>query len=163
MATKTPKNGPAKGTGRAIKDLGPGTADVVRRASEVLESELAAGLAAARKAEARFRTERRVEAGDFQEALTRFRSDGHELVSLARGLTSELRSQSTDALVQRLFGDADQALDLALSLVEMAPELINRVVRMTGTEKGQETHGEDGARPKAESRRRAGGGRGKVR
>jgi hypothetical protein len=133
MATKTSK-GPAKGTGRAIKDLGPGTADVVRRASEVLESELAAGLAAARKAEAR-----------------------------SRGLTSELRSQSTDALVQRLFGDADQALDLALSLVEMAPELINRAVRMTGTEKGQETHGEDGSKPKAGSRRKAGGGRGKAR
>jgi len=160
---KTPKTGPAKGTGRAIKDLGPGTADVVRRASEVLESELAACLAAARKAEARFRTERRVDAGDIQEVLTRFRSDGHELVSLARGLTSELRSQSTDALIQRLFGDADQALELALSLVELAPELINRVVRLTGTDKGQETPGEEGSKPKAESRRKAGGDKGKAR
>jgi hypothetical protein len=158
MATKTPKTDPAKGTGQAIKDLGPGTADVVRRASEVLESELAAGLAAARKAEARFRSERRVEAGDIQEVLTKFRADGHELVSLARGLTTELRSQSTDALVQRLFGDADQALDLALSLVELAPDLINRAVRLTENN----NQGADGSRPKAEASGKAGGGKGKA-
>lgn len=155
MATKARKTDSAKTTEGAIKDLGPGTADVVRRASEVLESELAAGLTAARKTQERFRAERRVEAGDFQEALDRFRKDGHELVGVARSLTSELRSQSTDAIVQRLFGDADQALDLALSLVELAPDLINRAVRMTGDG--------DGAKPKTESSRKAGRRQGKTR
>lgn len=122
-----------------IREMGPGTSEVVRRATEVLESELSTGLDAARRAQERFRKERRVEAGDFEAAVSRFRADGHALVDLARDLTRGLRSETAGDLTERLTRDAHDALDLALSLVDLAPDLINRAVRLTddgGTDKG---------------------------
>lgn len=164
MPTKKNPNTETSGRTRArIEDLGSGTADVVRRATEVLETELSAGLAAARKAEKRFRAERRVETQDLEEAISRFRADGHELVNVARGLTEELRSDATADLAKRLFDDADQALDLALSLVELAPDLLNRAVRATGLDEGGERSGaragkaEEGAPPRKKAQ--PGGGR----
>ena len=123
------------GTGR-IESLAPETANVVRRATDVLESELATGLRTAEKTQKRFREQRKVDAADLQEAITRFRDDGHAVVNLARSFTTELRSESNDALTQRLFEDADRAVDLALAMVEMAPDLLNRLVEVTGLEKG---------------------------
>jgi len=122
---------------------------VVRKATDVLESELATGLAAAQKAQRRFREEKKVDLADLQEALSRFREDGHQVVDLARGLTDELRSEATNELTQRLFKDAHDALDLALGLVEMAPDLINRVAQMAGGDKPQEKP--SGQAPKKES------------
>lgn len=119
-----------------IEGLAPETANVVRRATDVLESELSTGLRTAEKAQKRFRDQRKVEVGDLQEALTRFREDGHAVVNLARGFTTELRSESTDALTKRLLEDADRAVDLALAMVEMAPDLLNRLVEVGGLEKG---------------------------
>jgi hypothetical protein len=122
---------------RKIQDLGPAGTEVVRQATDVLESELATGLAAAKKAQQRFRTEKKVDAADLKEALSRFRDDGHQVVDLARSLTSELRSDSTNELTQRLFKDAHDALDLALGLVELAPDLVNRLTQIAGLDKPQ--------------------------
>ncbi|HSK80213.1 MAG TPA: hypothetical protein VLQ45_27410 [Thermoanaerobaculia bacterium] len=138
MATKKePKASRQGGRAREIEELAPGSAEVVRRATDVLESELTTGIAAAQKAQRRFREERKVEAADLQEALSRFREDGHAVVDLARNLTAELRSDSTNELAQRLFKDAHEALDLALGLVDLAPDLINRLTQMTGMDKPQ--------------------------
>lgn len=143
MATKgsptgTRKNSPPRKQRSSIEGLAPDASNVVRRATDVLESELSSGLGAAEKAQRRFRDERKVDAADLQEALSRFREDGHAVVDLARNLTAELRSESTNTLTQRLFEDADRAMDLALAMVEMAPDLLNRLVEVTGLEKGGE-------------------------
>ena len=138
MANSARKNARTAGSSRKIQELGPGGAEVVRKATDVLESELATGLAAAQKAQRRFREKKKVDLADLQDALSRFREDGHQVVDLARGLTDELRSDSTNELAQRLFKDAHDALDLALGLVEMAPDLINRVAQMAGVDKPQE-------------------------
>lgn len=140
---KTPRKG---GRAREIEELAPGSAEVVRRATDVLESELTTGIAAAQKAQRRFREERKVEAADLQEALARFREDGHAVVDLARNLTSEMRSDSTNELTQRLFKDAHDALDLALGLVDLAPDLINRLTQMTGMDKPQTAEPESAPR-----------------
>jgi hypothetical protein len=132
--TKPPAPGPAPRP-RKIQDLGPGSAEVVRRATDVLESELATGLGAAQKAQKRFREQRKVDAADLQEALARFRQDGHAVVDLARNLTAEARSDSTNELAQRLFKDAHDALDLALGLVDLAPDLVNRLAQLAGVDK----------------------------
>jgi hypothetical protein len=160
MATKERKAQGARNA-RKIQDLGPGGAEVVRKATDVLESELATGLAAAQKVQQRFREEKKVDAADLQEALSRFREDGHQVVDLARSLAGELRSDSTNELTQRLFKDAHDALDLALGLVELAPDLINRLAQMTGVDKPQPdkprqgTEREEGPpRPAARSRKR---------
>lgn len=154
MENGTKKNPPAAQNARKIQDLGPGGTEVVRKATDVLESELATGLAAAQKAQKRFREEKRVDLADLQDALSRFRDDGHQVVDLARSLTGELRSDSTNELTQRLFKDAHDALDLALGLVELAPDLINRVAQMAGADKPQEKP-QDQPRPAARPRKEA--------
>ena len=165
MANKEPtkKRKASRGarSARKIQDLGPGGAEVVRKATDVLESELATGLAAAQKVQRRFRDEKKVDPADLQEALSRFREDGHQEVDLARSLTDELRSDSTNELAQRLFKDAHEALDLALGLVDLAPDLINRLTQLTGVDKplsgepGRRAEKEEKpARPAARSRKR---------
>ena len=157
MANKERKAPQRARSSRKIQDLGPGGAEVVRKATDVLESELATGLAAAQKAQQRFREEKRVDAADLREALSRFREDGHQVVDLARSLTSELRSDSTNELAQRLFKDAHDALDLALGMVELAPDLINRAAQMAGVDKGQPGEPrQEGEAPKRPSRPAAG-------
>jgi hypothetical protein len=139
MAAKSPtrakkSSAAAKPSGR-IEGLAPDTANVVRRATDVLETELSSGLGAAEKTQRRFREQKKVDVADLQDAITRFREDGHAVVNLARSVTTELRSESTNALTQRLFEDADRAVDLALAMVEMAPDLLNRLVEVTGVGK----------------------------
>lgn len=134
---------------RKIQDLGPGSAEVVRRATDVLESELATGLAAAQKAQKRFREQKKVDPADLQEALARFREDGHAVVDLARNLTTELRSDGTNELAQRLFKDAHDALDLALGLVDLAPDLVNRLTQLAGVDKPPDKGPKPAPRPAA--------------
>jgi hypothetical protein len=158
MAKKEGKSPQRAQSSGKIQDLGPGAAEVVRKATDVLESELATGLAAAQKAQRRFRDEKKVDAADLREALSRFREDGHQVVDLARSLTSELRSDSTNELAQRLFKDAHDALDLALGMVELAPDLINRAAQMAGLDKARPGEPRKEGEPK-EPRRPAAAGR----
>jgi len=133
MATKTSRTDSRNTPARKLAGLGSGTAESVRRATEVLEGELAAGVASARKAEDRFRRERKVDAKDLEEVLARFRTDGHDLVDVARELTAELRSDATSALAQKLIADAHGALDTVLDLVTLAPDLVNRLLALADT------------------------------
>lgn len=112
-----------------LASIGAGTADVILQAASVLQNELAAGLAAARRAEKRFREERRLDPADFEETLSRFRTSGHELVDTARSRFDGLKSQETDELVQRFLEDAHAALDTVMNLVDLAPELANRLLQ----------------------------------
>jgi methyl-accepting chemotaxis protein len=124
--------GKKSSSARRLTGLGRETAETVRRASDVLEGELAASIVAAKKAGERFRRERKLDAADLQEALGRFRADGHELVDAVREMTEELRSAETDALTQRLLRDAHDTLDTVVDLVTLAPDLVNRLLRMAG-------------------------------
>jgi len=159
MATKT-KTSRSRSK---LAGVGRATAESVRRATEVLEGELAAGIASARKAEGRFRRQGKVDADDLEEVLGRFRADGHELVEVARELAAELRSDATDALAQKLIADAHGALDTVLDLVTLAPELANRLLALAGTAtqaaQGRPNPAESGrqssARPRAAGKRTA--------
>lgn len=133
MATRTRRAESRNTPARKLAGLGTGTAESVRRATEVLEGELAAGIASARKAQERFRRERKVDARDLEEVLARFRSDGHDLVDVARELTAELRSDATNTLAQKLIADAHGALDTLLDLVTLAPDLVNRLLALADT------------------------------
>ena len=133
MVTKTKRTDSQSSPTRRLAGLGSGTAESVRRATEVLEGELAAGLASARRAQERFQRERKVDAKDLEEVLARFRTDGHDLVEVARELTAELRSDATNVLAQKLIADAHGALDTVLDLVTLAPDLVNRLLALAGT------------------------------
>lgn len=131
---KTTRDVSEPATGRRESDLtslGADTAGVILQAASVLQRELAAGLAAAQRAEERFRSERRLDPADFEETLSRFRSSGHEAVDMARARFDALKSKETDELVQRFLKDAHAALDTLMNLVDLAPELANRLLQPT--------------------------------
>ncbi len=134
MATKRTKSAgvDSKRARNPILDLAPGVSDVVRRATAVLERELAVGLETARAAQTRFRETGKVDAADFENALSRLRENGHAVVDLVRDLATEAQSNPNGDLAGRLVADAHQALDLAMSLVEMTPKLIDQLVRSEG-------------------------------
>jgi hypothetical protein len=89
---------------------------------------LAAGLVAARKASHRLATEQKIEPEDFEEALKRFRSTGHELIEVARGRVDEMTSDRTRELANRFITDAQGALDVAVDLMRAGPELAKRLL-----------------------------------
>src|SRR6476620_10832594 len=110
MAKKTKKNRrletPKRGS---LEDIGKTTSQVVQEAAAVLEEDLATGLIAARKVSQRLAKEQRLEADDFADALSRFRSTGHELIEIAQGRLEELRSDANQDLLKRLLTDSQGA------------------------------------------------------
>jgi hypothetical protein len=114
---------------RSLEALGNTASQVIQEAAAVLEEELAAGLIAARKVSERLKNEQRVEKADFEEALKRFRSTGHELIGIARSRLDDLRSDSTNELLQRFLTDAQGALDVVVDLASVGPELVNGIIK----------------------------------
>jgi len=118
----TPKRG-------SLEDIGKTTSQVVQEAAAVLEEDLATGLIAARKVSQRLAKEQRFEAGDFADALKRFRSTGHELIEMAQERLGELRSDANQDLLKKLLTDGQGALDTLVDLIAASPELANRFLK----------------------------------
>jgi hypothetical protein len=135
-----PKKGPGGRERRSLDDVGKSGAQVIREAAEVLEEELAAGLIAARKVSRRLAKEQRVDKEEFDDAVGRFRSLGQDLIEMTRGRLDDLKSEETQALLNRLVTDAQGALDTFVDLLELGPEVVNRVEAATRPK------GEDGGR-----------------
>jgi hypothetical protein len=120
-----------KNGGRSAQSLEGAAASAsaaVREAASVLERELAAGLAGVRRVETRFTQERRVDPGEFDEVLERFRSNAHELIDVASARVTELGSDDVADLSKRLTRDAHDLFDVALDMFKLAPDAINRLV-----------------------------------
>ena len=124
----------------------------VREAASVLERELAAGLAGVRRVETRFTKERRVDPGEFDEVLERFRSNAHELIDVASARVTELGSDDVADLSTRLTRDAHDLFDVALDLVRMAPDAINRLAAK-GEQVFPEPRQSDDSAPRPRTRR----------
>jgi hypothetical protein len=112
---------------QTIEGAAASASAAVRQAASVLERELAAGLAGLRKVEVRFTEERRVDPAEFDQVVERFRSNAHELIDVASARISELGSDDVVDLSKRLTRDAHDLFDVALDLVRMAPDAINRL------------------------------------
>jgi hypothetical protein len=110
--------------------LGAAGSDAVIQAAGVLEEELAAGIEAAKRAEERFRRERKFNSEDFTALLERFRADGHDLVDMAKSRFDALKSGETDQLTQRLLQDAHEMVDLAAHVAVQLPDVLNRLVAL---------------------------------
>ena len=130
MAKKGKKNrrldNPTRGS---LEDIGKTTSQVVQEAAAVLEEDMATGLIAARKVSQRLAKEQRLEAGDFADALKRFRSTGHELIEIAQGRLEELRSDANQDLMKKFLTDSQGALDTLVDLIAASPELANRFLK----------------------------------
>jgi hypothetical protein len=125
-AEPTRKNGGRDG--QSLEGAAASASAAVRQAASVLERELAAGLAGVRKVETRFTKERRVDPGEFDAVLERFRSNAHELIDVTSARVVELGSDDVADLSKRLTRDAHDLFDVALDMFKLAPDAINRLV-----------------------------------
>ena len=116
-----------------LKAAGDAGSSAIRQAASVLESELAAGLAGVRRVEAGIRSERRVEQKDFDEVLQRFRTNAHEVIDLSAARVADLRTDDVQDLTSRLTNDAHDLFDAMISMVGMAPEILNRLAARAET------------------------------
>jgi hypothetical protein len=126
VAAKQPRK-KAQRDSRPLVDASAEASAAVRKAASVLEGELSAGLAGVRTLQTRFTKERRIDQAEFDEVLQRFRANAHEFIDVAAARAADLRSPDVQDLSQRLTTDAHDLFDSMISMLGMAPEIINRL------------------------------------
>ncbi|GAB3851985.1 hypothetical protein GCM10029963_40740 [Micromonospora andamanensis] len=109
------------------------TSETVTHAASVLEEELAAGIASARRLEEKLTADRRVDPEAFDELVTRVRTDGHALIDtvVAQLKTSDDRRGE---VIRRYTSDAHEALDGVLNLARLVPDVANGLVDRLSSE-----------------------------
>jgi hypothetical protein len=107
--------------------LGREASEVLQRAASVLEEEVAAGVAGAKRLSGRLAEERRVDQAEFEDVMQRFRTDLHDLVDVAGSRLSEMSSGQPQELAQRFASDAHDVVDTVMNLVNLAPDIVNRL------------------------------------
>jgi len=111
-----------------IREAGSGTADAVQHAASVFEEELAAGLAGAEQLQRRFSADQRIDPEELQALTQRFRSDGHDVIEALAEQIGDAGSQETRALARRFTADAHSLVDTFANLVNLAPDIVNRLM-----------------------------------
>jgi hypothetical protein len=134
--TTLPRKGRAAAAARDKTDprftrIGNSTSEIVTQAATLLDEEIAAGIVAARQMQNRFQRERRIDPGDFRDALTRFQNDAHQVVSLLADQFAALRSQENEEIINRFTANAHGLLDLVVEMVNTGAEVANEVVQQS--------------------------------
>ncbi len=112
-----------------LKQIGKSSSQIVKDAAGLLDEELAAGIVAAKQVQQRFQKERRINPGDFKDALTRFQGDAHDVVNLLNDQFAEMRSDENAELVKRFTGNAHSLLDLVVELVNTSAEIADQLAK----------------------------------
>ena len=117
-------NGERERADERFEKVAEETSETVTHAATVLEEELAAGLAGARRLEEKLTESRRVDPEAFDELVARVRTDGHALIDTVVGqlqMTDDQRGE----VIRRYTSDAHDALDTVLNLARLAPDVAN--------------------------------------
>ncbi len=122
------KRKPKENSGR-FEDLSKSTAQIVKDAAALLDEELAEGIVAANQVQKRFRQERRIDAGDFSNALQKFQADAHEVIQLLNDRLNDMRSQENFELVKNLVDRSHDMVDLAVELVNGSAEIATQLAQ----------------------------------
>ena len=112
-----------------LKQISKSSSQIVKDAAVLLDEELASGIVAAKQVQQRFQKERRINPGDFKDALTRFQGDAHDVVNLLNDQFAELRSDENAELVKRFTGNAHSLLDLVVELVSTSAEIADQLAK----------------------------------
>ncbi|GGM10544.1 MULTISPECIES: hypothetical protein [Micromonospora] len=120
------KNRPEQGNERFEK-VAEEASETVTHAASVLEEELAAGIASARRLEEKLSADRRVDPEAFDELVTRVRADGHALIDTVVGQL-KMADDRRGEVVRRYTSDAHEVLDGVLNLARLVPDLANGLV-----------------------------------
>jgi hypothetical protein len=113
----TPLEGPASDASEAV-----------RQAASVLERELAAGVSGFQRLGAQIAEEHRVDQEAFDEVLGRLRANAKEFVGVAANRVGDLRSEDVQELATQFSTHAQDLLDTVISMVSIAPDMLNRVI-----------------------------------
>jgi hypothetical protein len=106
--------------------VGEEFSSAVTRATSVLEEELSAGIASARRLQEKLTADRRVDPAAFDEMVDRVRKDTHSLIDM---VVAQVPDGGTGRdLTHRYAADAHDVLDSLLDLARLAPELANGLV-----------------------------------
>jgi hypothetical protein len=131
--TKQPRPRAAQGDADArsarIKEISKSSSQIVKDAAVLLDEEIASGIVAAKQVQQRFQKERRIDPGDFKDALTRFQGDAHDAVNLLNDQFAQLRSDENAELVKRFTGNAHSLLDLVVELVNTSAEIADQLAK----------------------------------
>ncbi|MCZ7438173.1 hypothetical protein O7598_17315 [Micromonospora sp. WMMC241] len=111
-------------TNERFEKVAEETSETVTHAATVLEEELAAGLAGARRLEEKLSESRRVDPEAFDELVARVRTDGHSLIDTVVGQLKMADDQRGE-VIRRYTSDAHDALDTVLNLARLAPDVAN--------------------------------------
>ena len=119
-------------TGRERRDerfdkVAEETSETVTHAASVLEEELAAGIASARRLEEKLSADRRVDPEAFDELVTRVRTDGHALIDTVVAQL-KMSDDRRGEVIRRYTSDAHEVLDGVLNLARLVPDVANGLV-----------------------------------
>ena len=109
--------------------IGKSSSQIVIDAANLLDEEMASGIVAAKQMQQRFRKERRINPGDFKDALNKFQGDAHEMVNMLNDQFGELQSEETSKLVNRLNRNTHDLLDLVVELVNTSAEVTDLLLQ----------------------------------
>ena len=112
-----------------LKQISKSSSQIVKDAAVLLDEEIASGIVAAKQVQQRFQKERRINPGDFKDALTRFQGDAHDVVNLLNDQVAEMRSDDNAELVKRFTGNAHNLLDLVVELVNTSAEIADQLAK----------------------------------
>lgn len=100
------------------------TSEAVTNAATVLEEEVAAGIASARRLEERLTADRRVDPDAFDELVGRVRVDGHALIDTVVAQL-KMSDDQRGEVIRRYTSDAHDVLDTVLNLARLVPDVAN--------------------------------------
>jgi len=132
IKSKKPSRISRKKPMRASSVLGI-SADMVRAAAVILDSELAIGMSAAKAVQKRVDSERRVDAADFKDAMLRFQADARDVVNSfdaqLQGAKLDSNIELTRTFVMRAKDFIDMAVGMATTSAELANEFLQQNAR----------------------------------
>jgi len=112
-----------------FKQINVSSARIVEDAAALLNEEVAAGILAAKQVQGRFQKERRIDPGDFKQALEKFQGDAHQVVNLLFDQITGLGSETNTDVAKRLLHNAHDVVDFAVQLVNMGAEIADQLAR----------------------------------
>jgi hypothetical protein len=111
------------------------SAELVRSAAFVLDQEMAIGITAAQAVQQRVASEKRIDPADFRDAMQRFQSDAHDIVTSLEGQLAGSKLPQNIDLAKRFITRAGDMVDLAVGIVTTSAELANEFIHTNSIRK----------------------------
>ena len=115
--------------GARLQQISKGSSQIVKDAAALLDEEMAAGILAAKQMQQRFRKEKRIDPGDFREALQKFQGHAHEVINQLNERLSETSAQENAELIGHFVTNTHDLLDLTVEMVNTSAEIADRLMQ----------------------------------